>query len=50
VKHIFNLKLEFHGVIYEFGVHNLNEENISFYFIHNFYLFPKIYSYENDEH
>lgn len=43
VKYWFKICFDFHGMTYEIGVHTLKEGNINFYFLHNFYLFPKIY-------
>ena len=43
----FNLILNLHHVTYEIGVNQIDIDNITFYFLHNFYLFPKIYTYHN---
>jgi hypothetical protein len=43
VKYLHNIKVHHVGVEYEIGVHALKRGRISFYFIHNFWLFPSIY-------
>lgn len=49
-QYLFNFCFDFHGITYEFGVHSIKEERITFYFLHNYYLFPRIYQYENKVH
>ena len=42
-KYLFNITVSLHNTNYEIGVHELKREGITFYFLHNVYLFPIIY-------
>ena len=48
--HIYNLEINLHNVDYNIGVSFLKEKNITYFFLHNYYLFPKIYTYFDKEH
>ena len=46
----YNLQIHLHNALYKIGVSFLKEKNITYFFLHNFYLFPKIYTYFDKEH
>ena len=42
-KYLFNITVSLHNIDYQIGIHELKRDKITFYFLHNVYLFPAIY-------
>ena len=50
VKYLYNINVIINKKNHEIGIHFLKEKNIKFFFLHNFYLFSKIYENYNNLH